>query len=275
MAPFGKRMYGSTGVAVAAAHMKGVTITVRKERFVSNEGAKDIPHKLAEAMAISTEWLDHALTLLTRDGFKDGHRVAKAYLMVYRQRAEEFALPKPTFIPGRGRAVPVRTPEQLAEQASAAAITQLREKLANIRIGLGKSQVIKVNDRGTGTKDEQGRDKHYLGFVKGVTRASNTEWGHIEVGYRAFREKACLPRILIHEGAHKYTSANDGPETGGYWNSAFADYLKPAAMTFGRCMINADSHALFVWALNVGREGVPAISDAFETAMASRWANGA
>lgn len=271
MAPFGKRMYGSTGAAVTAAHMKGVTITVRKERFVSSEGAKDIPHKLAEAMATSTEWLDHALTLLTRDNFKNEHRVAKAYLMVYRQRAQQFALPKPTFIPGRAKAA-AKTPEQLAEQAIAAAITQLREKLADIRIGLGKSQVIKVNDKATGAKDDQGKDKHYLGLVKGVTRASNTEWGHIEVGYRAFREKACLPRILIHEGAHKYTSANDGPETGGYWNSAFADYLKPAVMTFDRCMINADSHALFVWAVNVGRQGVPAISDAFETDMVSRWA---
>ncbi len=46
-------------------------------------------------------------------------------------------------------------------------------------------------------------------------------------------------------------------------------------MTFDRCMINADSSALFVWALNVSRERVPAVSDAFETAMASRWANGA
>lgn len=261
---FGKRMYGNTDVR---SHMAGVTITVRKERFVSNEGAENIPLLISTAMTKAVAWLDHAIDQVTVPNYLAGGRLPRAYLQVYRT-----AIAQPAARPGLA---PPADRERLAQQKKfegdvKAEIGGVLENLLKIRAGLKKSQVIKVNDD---SYQEGGETRHFLGLVKQATVQGVHTKGHITIGYRAFREGANLTRILIHEAAHKYTAAKDGTlGSGGYWSANFSDYKDPVGMVTVVCKNNADSHALFVWALNHGVPDVPPISDHFEAELARRWA---
>lgn len=242
-------------------HMSGVTISVHKERFVSNQGDDNIPHKIALAVATSIDWLNHAIAQITVSNYLDANcPLAKIYLHVYRDAV----------------VIPPRNPllseqEQIkqknkTENAVKDELVEVREKMTKIRLGLSKNQIIKVNDGSIVT--DEGEVKHYLGRVK---PASKTEYGNITVGFRAFRERQNLARIIIHEAAHKYAKSSDGRKSGGYWNKQFSDYLDPSAMVPQDCKNNADSYALFVWAMNVGRDNVPDISNEFSTSMENRW----
>jgi hypothetical protein len=260
---FGKRMYGDTKASVGkdqGVHMGAVTVTVRQERFVSDRGSKSIPHEIAVAMADAVQWLDHAINQLTVTEYRKNERVAKAHLMIYGVNAGAPAIKAAKDDADRKLKTDAATREE---------ITTVKGKLNDIKIGLSKNQVIKINN--SGRLMEDGSFKHYLGVVKTATSRSITTAGNITIGYRAFREKQCLARILIHEAAHKYTAATDGPSCAGYWNEEFSDYKVPAGMTPTVCRNNADSHAVFVWALNQRREGVPDIPGVFEASMEGRW----
>jgi hypothetical protein len=243
------------------AHMQGVTVTVWTQTFVYNKGESHIPHKIVEAVATSIQWLDHAIGQLSSENYNDPDCVlAKVYLHVYRHVVSRPVL-DPSLSEGERRRLNSKFAFDVYD-----AISDIKDKLKKIRAGLAKNPIIKVNNESVSKK---GVTKHYLGYVKPARDGNG--YGNITVGFRAFRERHNLARILIHEAAHKFTLADDGKNTGGYWNEGFGDYLDPEAMDYFACLKNADSHALFVWALNVGQPHVPEISRKFAEAVENRW----
>ena len=257
------RWYKKEDIAAPSdkAHMAGVTITVWKERMVSDEGSKNIPHQIVQAVTTAVEWLDHAINQLTVPNYLDAKSsLAKIYLHVYRD-----VIKAPPVNPQLSEKARADQQKEL-EFSVRMRMNDLRMILTNIKIGLSKDQIIKVNDAHT-IKD--GEKKHYLGLVKAAP--GGKEYGKITIGFRAFREGHNLPRIVIHEAAHKFTLATDGKNTGGYWKQDFSDYLDPEAMNHVACLNNADSHALFVWAMNIGQGGAPEISSQFAEGMENRW----
>jgi len=243
--------------------MAGITITVRKQLFVTNQGEKNIPHQIGLSLATSVKWLDHAIEQLNVENYMKGGRLVMAYLHVFRNVISTPKRPLNTPEPSKTEQQEQRI--KLAKEVQEE-ISEVKEKLIKIRNGLHQDQIIKVND-GSALNSE-GQLKHYMGQVKPVSR---TDYGHITIGFRAFRERHNLTRILIHEAAHKYAKARDGVQCAGYWKSDFSDYTNPDAMPNIDCKNNADSYALFVWAMNHGRHDVPEISKQFETGMLNRW----
>lgn len=257
------RVYSSTKVKVQKSedsketakkmHVNGVTLTVRMQRFVKDKGGNDIEHQIMIAMARSCDWLDHAIGQLTEDNFRKATHVAKAYWFVFRD--------KPFYVANKNSSNSFNFKN---------IVIKVKEKLNTIRTGMERSQVIKVMNKKREQNHVSGRS-HYLGLVKVSTRYLKDTYGHIEIGYEAFRIKTCLERVLIHEATHKYVHADDGKNCGGYWKDDYSDYLAPEVMDSVACLDNADSYALFVWALNNKTHAVPRL---FNEKLENYWLKG-
>lgn len=277
------RIYSTTHVQ----HVR-FPVEVHEQYWVLNKGGKEIPYKIAEAVAISAAIIEIALARMTLERYMDpGDDIAMIHDMVFRNPVVRKSCktihqgkdPKDTdWIKAVGdlREAFAGPPKGSKYGGH---INLIRQELETILQGLGTSPlIIKVNDKKRKHDQHALRDfgeelpLYYRGLVKEWTELAGSKRverrGNIEIGFQSFRTNLFIPRIIIHEGAHRFCGSKDG-EGGysGYWKSDYSDYLNPKGTT---PVANADSIAVFAWALAQDRIGV-SIPGLFNSLTASRW----
>lgn len=267
-----------------------VPVIVLEEFWVKNKGATNIPHRIAEAVGRSVDILEIALARMTEENYMNpADDISRIHYMVFRHEELRSACktvhsnPKSKDKQVEAAQTEIKKaflgPDRKSGSSAMGSIAKIREQLNTILDGLKTpTLIVKVNDKLRAHSQHGGHfsgedlPTHYRGLVKSwhefVGSKKVKRYGNIEVGFESFRTDLYIPRIILHEAAHKFCDCYDGEHKyEGYWKSNYSDYLEPNGLS---TTDNADSMAVFAWALAQRQINVN-VPGLFATTMGARW----